>query len=221
MKKNTGFKIIRNLLFSIALIIITFWLLFREKDIGELISIVRSANGTFVLLGIGLMFLFFLTEAYNVRSILYLLNEKISVLKALKFTFIGFFFSSITPAATGGQPLEIYYMRKDGILGANATMALLIQLCGYQISTILLGIVCAILSPSILQGGFIWLFLLGLTINGFALSIMIICIFSKKLTKKIINIFINILKFLRIKNLDEKKQEIEKGLENTMKVQFL
>ena len=213
MRKNTVFKIIRNLLFSIALIILTFWLLFREKDIGELISIVRSANGTFVLLGIGLMFLFFFTEAYNVRSILNLLNEKISLLKALKFTFIGFFFSSITPAATGGQPLEIYYMRKDGILGANATMALLIQLCGYQISTILLGIVCAILSPSILQGGFIWLFLLGLTINGFALSIMIICIFSKKLTKKIITIFINVLKFLRIKNLDEKKQSIEKGLE--------
>ena len=91
-------------------------------------------------------------------------------------------------------------------------MALLMQLCGYQISTISLGIICAIVNPNTLNGGIIILFLIGVLINGFALSVMLICIFSKKLTERIINIFLKILKIFKVKNLDIKKQKIEEGL---------
>ena len=212
-KRKAILRMLGNFALFIILIILTFWILFKDQNIGELINIVESANSIFVILGILLMFLFHLTEAYNIRNTLKWFDEKISLFKALKFTLIGFFFSSITPAASGGQPVEIYYMTKEKISGAKATMTLLVQLCGYQISTISLGIICAILNPTILKGGFIWLFLLGLTINGFALSIMLICVFSKRLTKKIINILIAILKFLRVKKLEEKKERLEAGLE--------
>ena len=213
MRKKVTIRMLKNLIFFIGLIFITFWLLLKDQDINKLLDIIKSANTFYILLGIIFMFLFYLTEAYNIRSILKSFGEKISLLNALKFTFIGFFFSSITPAASGGQPVEIYYMTKEKISGANATMALLVQLCGFQISTIVLGIICAIANPSILQSGLIWLFLLGLTINGFALSIMLICIFSKKLTKKIVNVFIRILKLFKSKNIDDKKDRIEEGLE--------
>ena len=152
-------------------------------------------------------------EAYNIKSLLKVFGDKISFISALKFTWIGFFFSSITPAASGGQPIEIYYMTKEKISGANATLVLLIQLCGFQISTIFLGILCAILCPSIISNGLIWLYLLGLTINGIALSLMLIGAFSKKITKKLINIFIKLLKIAKIKQIDEKKKRIEEGLD--------
>ena len=116
------------------------------------------------------MLVYYLIESYNVRSILKTFGEKISLLNALKFTWIGFFFSAITPAASGGQPVEIYYMTKEKISGSKATMALLMQLCGFQISTISLGIICSIINPEILQGGLIWLFLLGVLINSVALA---------------------------------------------------
>ena len=213
MKKKTIFKMCRNLFCFVGLIVLTYWLLFREQNMGELISIVNSANIFYILLGVGVMFLYFFIEGYNIRSILKAFGEKITILSALKYTLIGFFFSAITPAASGGQPIEIYFMNKEKISGAKATMTLLIQLCGFQISTITIGIMCAILNLSILQDGLIWLFLLGLTINGSALAIMLICIFSKKLTKKIVNIFLNILKFFKIKNIEAKKERITKGLD--------
>lgn len=31
-----------------------------------------------------------------------------------QYSFIGFFYSGITPSATGGQPVQLYYMSKDG-----------------------------------------------------------------------------------------------------------
>lgn len=213
MKAKAIKRFIRNILFFIALIMFTFWMLFKDQDMNELFEIIKLANTSYVLLGILLMLLYFFMESYNIKSILKSFDEKISILKALKFTLIGFFFSAITPAASGGQPMEIYYMNKENISGAHATMALLLQLCGFQISTISFGIICAIINPSILTGGLLYLFLIGIAINGFALALMLICIFSKKLTKKIIDIFIKILKLLRFKNIDVKKGEIEAGLE--------
>lgn len=213
MRKKANLRMIRNLVFFLGLIILTFIILFKDQDIEELFNIIKSANPYFVLLGIGLMFLYYLIEAYNIRSILKKLGDKVSLLNALKFTWIGFFFSSITPAASGGQPIEIYYMTKEKISGSKATMALLMQLCGFQISTISLGIICAIINPSILHGGLVWLFLIGVVINFFALLIMLICIFSGKLTRSLINILIKILRVLKIKNLELKKVKIEEGLQ--------
>ncbi len=212
MRKKANLRMIRNLILFIGLIILTFFLLFKDQDIGELFNIVRSANPFFILLGIGLMLVYYLIEAHNVRSILKNFGEKISLLNALKFTWIGFFFSAITPAASGGQPVEIYYMTKENISGPHATMALLMQLCGFQISTISLGIICAIINPGILQGGLIWLFLIGVLINSVALALMLICIFSKRLTKGVINSFIKILKLFRVKKLELKRKKIEEGL---------
>ena len=212
MKKKTILKMLGNLLLSVLLIIVTFWIIFKDQDMQELTQVVRSANYIYILIGILLMFLYYLSEANNIRSILQKLGEKISLIKALKFTWIGFFFSSITPAATGGQPVEIYYMKKEKISAADATMALLIEICGFHISTITLGIISAILNPSLLSGGLIWLFLLGLIINGFVLTIFLICVFSHKLAENLVLIAIKILKFFRIKNIYSKRDKIEAGI---------
>ena len=103
-------------------------------------------------------------------------------------------------------------MTKEKISGSKATITLLLQLCSFQICTIFISIVCAILNPSIFESGLLWLFLIGLIANGVILSAMLIAIFSKKLTKKLVNIFIKILKIFRIKNIDAKMKKMEEGL---------
>lgn len=158
-------KFIRNIIFFIILIVLTFWIIFKDQDMNELFNIIKSAKKSYIFLGFLVMLLSFFMEAYNKKHVLKTFGEKISIFRAYKYTMIGFFFSAITPAATGGQPMEIYYMNKEKISGAHATMTLLMQLCGYQISTLSLGIICAILNPSILKGGLLLLFLVGVTIN--------------------------------------------------------
>ena len=125
IRKKSNLKMLRNLILFIALIIFTFWYIFKDQDIKELITTIKSVNLMYIIIGAGIMLLVYLTESYNVRNILVALGEKkLSLIKALKFTWIGFFFSAITPAATGGQPVEIYYMTKEKISTANGTMAM-------------------------------------------------------------------------------------------------
>lgn len=214
IRKRLNLKMIRNIVFFLLLIVFTFWFLFKDQDLNELVNVLKSSNKIYILLSIVLSFCVYLVESINVRSILLSLNEKkFSILRAIKYTSIGAFFSAVTPAATGGQPVEIYYMSKDGIQPYNGTLAMLIQLCGFQISTISLSVICAILNPGLLGDGVIWFYLLGIIINGVALVFMLLGVFSNKTIKRMLNLFIKLLRKAKVKNIDLKVKRLEKGLE--------
>ena len=134
--KNDTKKIIFNGFFFIALFTITYSIIFKDKNIDTLLYNIRNLKYIYLVLGIIMTLLYFSVEAYNTKKILESFKQNISFLKSLKFTMIGFFFSSITPASSGGQPMQIYYMAKEKINVSHSTMALLINLCGYLISTI-------------------------------------------------------------------------------------
>ena len=214
IRKKSNVKMIRNLVLFIGLIIFTFWFIFKDQDINELIKAINSADKLYIIIGAILMFGVYLMESINVRAVLVSLGEKsFSIIRALKYTAIGAFFSAITPAATGGQPVEIYYMSKDGIKASNGTMAMLIQLCGFQISTLTLSIICGVLNPGLLSDGIIWFYLLGLVINGFALVFMLLSVFSTKISTNLLNLLLKFMKKIKVKNYKLKKEKLEKGLE--------
>lgn len=218
LRKRANLKMFRNLVFFVLLIVFTFWFIFKDQDINELVNAINRADKTYIIICILLMFFVYLMESINIRSVLISLGEKkFSITKAYKYTAIGEFFSAITPAATGGQPIEIYYMSKDEIKPYNGTMAMLMQLCGFQISTITLSIISAIISPSLLSGEIIWFYILGLVINGFALLFMLMGIFSQKLINKFLNVLLKIMKLIKTKNYDLKKKKLEEGLEQYSK----
>ena len=208
MKKGFRLRTIFNFLIFISLICLTYYVIFRGQNINEIIRIIRDSNKVYLSLGVILMFCYFYMEAFNVKNILRVLGDNISIFKSLKYTFIGYFFSSITPAASGGQPVEIYYMNKEKVNGANATLALLIHLCSFQIVTIVIGIICAIINYDMLKDGFIYLFIIGTSLNFIALSVMMVCIFSKRLATFFVNAICAILEALRFKKLDNKKEDI-------------
>ena len=185
IRKRSNIQMIRNLVLFIGLIIFTFWFIFKDQDLNELVNAIKSANPLYLVIGALLMLGNYLMESINVRAVLVSLGEKkFSIFRALRYTAIGAFFSAITPAATGGQPVEIYYMSKDGIKTSNGTMAMLIQLCGFQISTLVFSIICGVLNPHLLSDGIIWFYLLGLGINGVALVFMLLSTFSTRAIKK-------------------------------------
>ena len=137
---------IRNIILFVVLIAITFFIIFKNYDIKQTIDMIGNANGLYVILAIISMSLYFLFESINNKCILNNLNRKISIFKALKFSIIGFFFSGITPASGGGQPMEVYYMSKDGIPSSYGTLSLLVQMIAFHTVTVLFAIIGAIIS---------------------------------------------------------------------------
>lgn len=158
------------------------------------------------------MGIYVIGEAINIRRTLKMLNEKITFISSLKYALIGFFFSGITPAASGGQPMQIYYMHKEKITVANSTLALLINLSSTQIVTISIGLISVIFNYKYLNNALVILFILGITLNASALALLLIAIFSKKMLRKLINFVVKIMKKLKIKNIEEKQRRLEEEI---------
>ena len=186
----------------------------KDQDVSQIFSVAAKVKKQYILFAVLAMSIYILGEAVNITRILKELGEKSKFISNIRYTLIGFFFSAITPAASGGQPMEIYYMHKDDISVANSTLALLMQLCSLQIVTITVGIISAVIHFDVLKSGLIYLLILGIFLNSSALMLLVIAIFSKRLSEGLIKFVVKLLKFFRIPNVEKKQEKLEKELES-------
>ena len=205
-------KIFLNLILFILIIILTFSIIFKDQDISQIFNIVKNVKKEFIIIAIICMCIFFCCEAINIGRTLKALGEKTTFLKNLKYALIGFFFSSITPAASGGQPMQIYYMHKDKVSVSSSTLALLVNLTSAQIVTISVALISLCFNYKYMNGILITFFIIGILLNASALALLIISIYSKKLSSGLIKFIIKVLKFFRVKNLESKQEKLENEL---------
>ncbi|CDD36833.1 putative uncharacterized protein [Clostridium sp. CAG:356] len=210
MKKQT--KLLMNFALFMLLIVLTFYILLKDQNIFEVFDIIKSAKLEFILLGILCVSIYVICEAVNISRTLTALGEKSTFINNIKYALIGFFFSAITPAASGGQPMQIYYMHKNQISVANSTLALLINLTSMQIVTIGLALFSIMINYQYMNKTLIILFIVGILLNLTALTLLLVGIFSKKLSRVLINFAIKILRLFRIRNIEDKKKKLEETL---------
>ena len=204
MKRKS--KLIRNAMIFILLIILTFYIILKDQNTGEMFQVLGTVKIQYILIAVVCMCIYVTCEAINIGRTLKALDEKTSFLKNIKYALIGFFFSGITPAASGGQPMQIYYMYKDKISVANSTLALLINLSSMQVVTISLALIGVAINHNILNTALVWFFVIGILLNSSALSLLLIAIFSKKLLQKLIDFVV------KIKNIEQKQEKIQAEL---------
>lgn len=212
-KAMTSKSIFKNSILFIALIAITFFILFKDNSISNILESLRSVNIIYVFLGILCMFLFICCEGINIRRMLKLFSYNISIFRGLKYSFVGFFFSSITPSASGGQPMQVYYMKKDGIKFSHSSLILLIELASFQFATITIAIISFMLNYDFivnLNTAIKALIFIGISSNCIIFCFILVAIFSKSFINKVIGLFLKIVS--KIKFIDENKikQIVEK-----------
>ena len=70
IKKRHNVKMLRNLIFFVLLITFTFWFLFRNQDLNELLNVLKSADKRYILFAAFLMLCTYVMESINIRAIL-------------------------------------------------------------------------------------------------------------------------------------------------------
>lgn len=216
MKNKTNSKTrkyIANFILFAFLVWLTFRVLLKDQNMGELFELIGQVKLPFIFLGIGCMAVYFLCESINTRRTLRELGEKVNILNCIRYSLIGFFFSAITPAATGGQPMQIYYMHRDGVRASNGTLTLVLNLLSYQVVTISMALISILFLHSYLDIRLALLFVLGIALNSIALTMLVIGIFSRKLSTALVELSIKILRKLKVKKLEEKEKSIRASLE--------
>ena len=213
MEKKKKIRTFLNFLLFLILIIITYRILFNGQDFSELIRLLGTVKIKYIIIAALCMCIYVCCEAINIGRTLKALEEKTSFFKNVKYALIGFFFSGITPAASGGQPMQIYFMHKEKISVANSTLALLINLSSMQIVTISLALMSFIFNHQYLNTTLTIFFIIGILLNTSAFTLLLIALFSKKSLNKMINFVMKIMEKIKIKNIEQKREKLETELE--------
>lgn len=123
---------------------LTYRLLFSGQELSEIAEDIQSADPVWILLGLLLVFCFVAGESCIIHYMLRVCKQKVPFLSCLKYSFIGFFFSYITPSSSGGQPAQMYYMKKDGVKIGFSTLIMLLVTIAYKSVLVIMGLVLLI-----------------------------------------------------------------------------
>ena len=117
----------------LALLGLTFYILLSDQDPGKLWTALGQAEWSWLAVGAACMMLFFCCEAKNIQTGLGLFGSPAPYASCLLYAITGFFFSSVTPSASGGQPMQLYAMYRTSTWrpGAADRLFLLSVGCGF------------------------------------------------------------------------------------------
>ena len=209
MKKNKIKYIFNFLLIAIVLSIVLYFSL--KDNYQEIISTILKMNYIWIFAAILALIIYRLCASLGHYYIIKANNGKVSYLKCFQINLMILFFHGITPFAGGGQPMEIYFLHKEGIPVTKATNITLQNFIVYQIALILTGLIALIYNhifnvfpnDSLIK----YLVVLGFTINTLVLVVTFILSFGKKTNKFIIEKEIHFLAKIKIIKEEKKTQE--------------
>lgn len=117
---------------------------------------------------------------------------------------IGFYYSNITPGASGGQPMQIYYLNKREVPVGIGTSAITIRLFCMQFMVVLIAVILWLINREALStqiAGVEWIILVGGIINFAAVPLILLVGLYRPPVQALVNFGIRIgAKMRLIKN---------------------
>ncbi len=205
-----------NIIILVIAIILVFY--FTLKD--NFLDIIKELSKVNVLIFIVAILIFILSLWFKSLSLHLFIkeqNKKYKLKKTFELTLISQFLNGITPFQSGGQPFEIYLLKKDGVRISDSTGAMIKDFISFQIALILFGVISIIINSYLniipYKSKLILVIALGFFINVIVLIFLILTVNAKKFSIKLVNKLLNFISKLS-KRININKSKINDGLIN-------
>lgn len=213
MNERKKHKFILNICIFVAIMLLTFWSVFHNQDFTKIMDSVCQMSRQYMIVAVFLAIFFVAAEGCMICYLLKGIGEKTSLFRCISYSFIGFFFSGITPSATGGQPMQLYYMKKDGNSLAASSVVLMTVAVIYKFVLVLIGIAILLFWRASLKGylkGYYWLYSFGLFLNILLVIILLFVMFSPEVIKMILYKIEGILVGIKLlKKSDARREKLD------------
>ncbi len=208
----------RNFIIILILTLLVLYLALKD-NFQEKVKYLFSFDIKWLLIAFSLILLYWFLKGLVLYFCSKKVYDKYSVKQGILLMVTTQFFHAITPFSSGGQPWQIYKLKKDGLSLGQSSNVIIQDFIAYQIALVLLGAIAIISNcrfhlfsaSAILKK----LVVLGFTINTLVVIFLFLVAFSKKWNKKLIDGSINILYKLKIvKDKEEKLSKSEEFINN-------
>ena len=202
------FKKIANALFLVLVFALTLWAVFRGENPTEIFRDLSKADPRWLLPCVVCVVGFILGESVVIHQLMGSLGVGVRLSRCCLYSFIGFFYSAITPSASGGQPMQVVAMRRDGIGVAVSTVVLAIVTITYKLVLVLTGAVVFLLRPPRLMAYLdpvAPIVYLGMALNVICVAALLLAVFHPDLVRILARWFLGLLTRLKLFRNPEKQ----------------
>ena len=133
-------KILIDAILFFVIIGLTLYGVFHGEDLSGLKDAIKECNILWLIPAVPLVLFFIAGESIVIWHMLDCYGIYVKERSCFLFSAVGFFFSCVTPSATGGQPMQIYFMKKEDIPVPIATVILLVVTITYKFVLVVVGI---------------------------------------------------------------------------------
>ncbi|MBZ9632953.1 YbhN family protein [Clostridium sp. FP1] len=206
-----------NFILGIASGVIFILLIVFTNGWMDLIHQMKNLQIEWIIVAAIAMVLYWIFEAKTLQSIVLLMKKDYKFKKAFQVTMVGQYFNSITPFASGGQPMQLYSLTKQELGAGSAGSALMIKFIIYQSVLTVYSLVLIFWKSSFFKtkmSNLFYLIAIGFTVNASVIIFLIIFSKYRKLTHKLITTFSKILEKLRlVKDISKLEMHINDNLD--------
>lgn len=196
----------------------TMYGVFHGENLEELGRVIRGTDFRWLVPGILCVVIFIWGESIIIWYMMRSYGIHLKKWTCFLFSNVGFFFSCITPSASGGQPMQIYYMKKEKLSIPVSTVILMVVTITYKLVLVVIGIGILIFGQGFLHTyleKILPVYYLGLALNVICVCFMLLLVFHPMLAKTIMLKGLQLLEKLHILKYKEKRT---KKLEDSMDI---
>ena len=214
---NPGLKKTLSILFIVLSIVIVVCVAFGNQELKSAWDAILNLDVRWLLGLLGCWFAYGFFDAVGSWYCLRKQGYSLRIWTVFSITLIGFFYSNITPGASGGQPMQVNSMFKAGVPVGNGTTAVTIRVLANQFTISVMSLVMLLLNrPFVYKQleGAIWLVRIGWVINAAAVPLMLMAAFKRSWLQKLIGWLLRLLTKIRIvKKPEEMQVKIDEALD--------
>ncbi len=197
-----------NAVLLVVMVALTLWFLLKDQDLPLIVKELMEVPPVYLMIGSAMVLLFVCSESAIIRILLNAANIKAPFRHCVQYSFIGFFYSMVTPSATGGQPMQVYYMRRHGIRVGTASVVLMIVTIEYKSVLIASGLFLAVFCRSFMQSldsAVRVFFTLGLILNIVFVAALAVLVFMPQFAHRLVKWLFGKLSKIRFLHLTEER----------------
>lgn len=206
--QKQGKKLFSVVLISLLIIII----LYKKSDPKNLREILLSANKKYLILAALSFLMYSMMEAVSFQYLLKKFGYKIRLTRTWGYAMSDFFFSTITPGGSGGQPGQLFFMARDNISPGACMMSLFPFNLVYHVWLIIYSVFAMIwLKENLVWNSLLRPFIVyGILAQLLFVLVLALLIFNESIIIRIKDSLFRLLEKIKwIKNLDEKKARVD------------
>lgn len=210
----------KNLFVIITLAVsagILLYFLFTTEGIVALGEIVLKLKPQWLFLSVASAVLCWISEGFVLNLLCLHLYPKWSLGRSFSVGMTGLLYSAVTPFSTGGQPMQIYSMRKMGMDTGKAGSIIAVKTLTYQIVMVLYSLVLVAMKLHFFQtsvSNFSFVTIIGLITNSTFITLVALFMISETTTDKIVTTVISFLHKVKLcRHPKERYERIHNQLE--------